>query len=241
MAADDFALLQPHLSRRPLHRLDMLAAANAPIETIYFPETGIVSIVALGPGDTRTEVGIFGREGMSGTAVLLAADRTPHETFVQVQAGEGSALVMPTAALLEALDASRTLRETLLRYAHCLGLQIATAVSALASLTIDRRLARWLLMCHDRIDGDEIALTHEFMAMMLGTRRAGVTDALHVLEGKHLVRARRGQVTIRDREGLRELAGDSYGQAEAEYVRLIGPLPRNPPVPNGQSTPMSAG
>lgn len=226
LTPDDFSLLQPHLERRSFYRNDTLVPPNQPIDTIFFPEHGIVSIVAIGPGEMRTEVGIFGREGMSSTAILLDVDHTPHETYVQVEVEGGTTLTMPRAALLDAAERSRTLRTMLLRYAHCLGLQVATAVLALAALTTERRLARWLVMCHDRIDGDEIALTHEFMSMMLGTRRAGVTDALHVLEGEHMVRARRGHVTIRDRDRLIALAGDSYGQAEAAYERLIGPMPR---------------
>lgn len=227
LSTEDLNLMQPHLNRVSLRRNDVLAPPNEPIHQIYFPEAGIVSIVAIGPGDVRTEVGIFGREGMSSSVVLMETDRTPHETFVQVEVEGMTALAMPCATLIEVIEESRTLRTKLLRYAHCLGLQVATAVAALAALTTERRLARWLVMCHDRIDGDEIALTHEFMSMMLGTRRAGVTDALHVLEGQHLVRARRGLVTIRDRAGLIALAGNSYGQSEVEYERLIGPLPRN--------------
>ncbi|HEX8258113.1 MAG TPA: helix-turn-helix domain-containing protein, partial [Allosphingosinicella sp.] len=88
-------------------------------------------------------------------------------------------------------------------------------------------LCRWTLMAHDRIEGDEIKVTHDEIAVMLGVRRASVTDALHILEGEGLIRSRRGRVTIRNRDGLRRLAGETYGYAEAEYSRLIAPFPRH--------------
>lgn len=236
MTADDFALLAPHLVREPLARLDRLAQPNKPIDWIYFPEGAVVSIVAIGPGNSRTEVGIFGREGMSGSAVLLGTDQTPLETYVQVN--DTTALSLSTAALLAAVEASPTLRTLFLRYAHVQNIQIASALSTMAAFTIDRRLARWLLMCHDRLDGDDIAITHEFMSMMLGSRRAGVTEALHMLEGDGLVRSNRGLVVVLNRPGLEALAGDSYGWAEAEYRRLIGAMPRdstNGKLPGGMA------
>ena len=86
---------------------------------------------------------------------------------------------------------------------------------------VGQRLARWLLMCHDRVNGDELPLTHEFLSIMLAVRRAGVTEAIHVLEGAGIIRARRAFITILDRERLEETAGESYGVPEAEYERLI--------------------
>ena len=225
MTADDFQLISPHLVREPISRLQRLAHPNVAIDHLYFVEGTVVSVVAIGPGDTRTEVGIFGREGVSGIAVLLGTQHTPHETYIQV--GNGTALSLPTGKLLAAVDASPTLRTLLLRYAHSQTVQIASALSAMATFTIERRLARWLVMCHDRLDGDDIAITHEFMGMMLGSRRAGVTEALHMLEGNALVRAHRGLVVVLNRPGLEALAGDSYGEAESEYRRLIGRMPRD--------------
>lgn len=226
MLPADFELLRPHLRRAPLLRLQTLVRPDVPIETVYFPEGGIVSIVASGPDKRRTEVGLFGWEGMSGVSVLLAADRTPHETFVQVDGT--TALHISVVALLDAMASSVSLQALLHRYAHVHAVQVAAAVVTLAGYNIEQRLARWLLMCHDRIPGDDIALTHEFLSMMLGTRRAGVTEAMHVLEGDHLVHSSRGHVLVCDRQHLIDLAGTSYGQPEAEYRRLIGPLALKP-------------
>jgi len=112
----------------------------------------------------------------------------------------------------------------LLRYVQTLLVQTAQSTATNASHRVESRLARWLLMCHDRIDGDEIALTHEFMSMMISADRSGVTVTLHILEGAGMIWSKRGRVIIRNRELLEDLAGDGYGVPEAEYSRLIGPL-----------------
>jgi CRP-like cAMP-binding protein len=111
-----------------------------------------------------------------------------------------------------------------LRFAQVQGVQTAFTALSNAVHPINERLARWLLMCHDRHDSDEIPLTHEFLSLMLAVRRPSVTTALHVLEGNRFIRAERGHVTIRNRTALEEFAGDGYGKPEAEYRRLIGPM-----------------
>ena len=117
---------------------------------------------------------------------------------------------MSTADLEEVMDERPSLHRLLLRYAHALNIQTSGTAFANANHTLEMRLARWLLMCHDRVDGDDIEITHEFMAMMLGVRRAGVTTALHVLEGNGLIRSTRGLVTVLDRAKLEDLADDAY-------------------------------
>ena len=101
------------------------------------------------------------------------------------------------------------------------GVQVAATAAANSERVIGQRLARWLLMCHDRIEGDDLPLTHEFLSIMLAVRRAGVTEAIHLLEGADLITARRAFITIVDRERLEETAGESYGEPEAEYEKLI--------------------
>jgi CRP-like cAMP-binding protein len=123
--------------------------------------------------------------------------------------------------LKDTIDERPSLHRLLLRYAQALNVQTSVTAFANANHTLEMRLARWLLMCHDRLDGDDIEITHEFMAMMLGVRRAGVTTSLHILEGNRLIRSTRGLVTVRDRDGLEKLADDAYGLPEAEYVRLM--------------------
>ncbi len=109
----------------------------------------------------------------------------------------------------------------MLRYAHLFQLQTAQTALSNGSYSLEERLARWMLMCHDRMDGDEFPITHEFLAFMLGVRRPGVTTTVHILEGAGMIKARRSRIQILDRAKLEEAAGESYGAAEAEYRRLI--------------------
>jgi CRP-like cAMP-binding protein len=232
MAADDLALLKPWLTRVVVAREQVLCAANCPIEHVYFLEGGIASIVSIRPESGRTEVGIFGREGVSGTSVLIGVDRSPHENFMQVDSGH--ALRIDTDRLQASMEQSRSLKGLLTAYVHVMMIQAAACAVGNAHHRLEARLARWLLMCHDRVDGDELRLTHEFMAIMIASQRSGVTVTLHVLEGIGAIRSKRGRVIIVDREKLEELAGDAYGEPEAEYRRLIGPFGREAVAPPGE-------
>ncbi|GJE62184.1 Crp/Fnr family transcriptional regulator [Methylobacterium trifolii] len=217
LSPDDFDRLQPGLMAIVLDMREMLISAQRAIEHVYFVETGVVSIIA-DQSDGRIEIGLIGPEGVVGTPILLGADRSPHSAMVQA---EGTALRLPASALRAAMDASPSLREILGRYVQTMMVQIGQTAYANADLTIEGRLARWILMTQDRLEQDELPLTHEFLSIMLGVRRPGVTTAIHGLEGFGMIRARRGQITVLDREKLLDLAGDAYGSAEAEYRRLI--------------------
>ncbi len=189
-----------------------------------------MSIVAVTPGDGRTEVGIFGSEGMSGLPVVLGTDASPHEVFVQVDGT--TAQRIRSDDLRRAMRESPSLQNLLLRYVQAFLVQSSYTTASNAHHLIEARLARWLLMCHDRIEGDEIRLTHEFMSMMIAAQRTGVTLTLHILEGAGMIRSKRSRVQILDREKLIDLAGDAYGQPEAEYRRLIAPFGRVSPLTN---------
>jgi CRP-like cAMP-binding protein len=219
MEADDFERLRPHLERIRMEAKFVLEEPNEPIEYVYFLEPGVASVVAITVGGEKLEVGLFGPEGMSGRAVIHGTDRSPLHTFIQVP---GSGLRIRSDEIRSALDASATLRSLLLRYTQAFSVQVSFTALANGRYTVDERLSRWLLMCHDRVDEDSFMVTHEFLALMLGVRRAGVTTALQILEGAHVIKATRGRVEILDREQLQEVAGDSYGLPEAEYERLIG-------------------
>ncbi len=221
----DLALLTPDLTRVPLEHRQMMVWADKPIEHVYFPESGIASIVSTLAEQGPTEVGIFGRDGFSGSAVLLGADTSPHDTHMQVDGD--TAMRIETNRLRAAVDESPTLRAVLLRYVQSFLIQTAHSAVSNAHHRMEARLARWLLMCHDRLDGDDILITHEFMAMMIAAQRSGVTVTLHFLEGAGMIRSMRGKVVIVDREKLEDIAGDAYGRPETEYRRLIGPLGRS--------------
>ncbi len=221
LSREDFHLLQPHLEPVTLDRGDVLVTPDEPIEHVTFIEAGVTSVVANTEGGRRIEIGLTGWDGLAGTPVLLGVDRTPHETFMQVA---GSGLRIGADVLKQALQHSPSLHDLLLRFVQVFTIQTSHTALSNGSHKIEERLARWLLMCHDRLDGDVLPLTHEFIAIMLAVRRAGVTEALNILEERGVIRARRGNIVVLDRAGLEAAAGDSYGVPEAEYRRLIGPL-----------------
>jgi CRP-like cAMP-binding protein len=218
MAPADFDLLRPHLDPVVLPRKLVLISPQRLIEHLYFPESGIASLTAGAPDEERIEIGLAGPEGMTGIPVLLFADRSPCEAFIQVP---GHGFRIASAQMRAAIDGSATLNALLLRYVQATQVQLAYTALAHGSYNLVVRLARWLVMCQDRVGSDELPLVHEFIALMLGVRRAGVTETLHILEGGGMIKATRGQVTIRDRAKLVETASSSYGVPEAEYERLI--------------------
>jgi CRP-like cAMP-binding protein len=213
----DLALLQPHLKHGPLKLRQELEWPNRRIDYVYFPDRGIASVVAVQANDTRVEVGLIGSEGMTGTSILLGS-RTPHSTYIQV-AGEGQRI--GALKLRQAMDASKSLRMLFLRYVQAFMVQTAHTAISNARSRLDARLARWLLMAHDRVRDESLPLTHEFLSLMLGVRRAGVTEALHSLESQKLIYTGTRKVTLRNRKGLERVAGNSYGMPEAEFRRLI--------------------
>lgn len=221
MSSDDFALLAPHLRACKAPRGAVLYEENAPIETVWFLDSGVGSIITNSPEGLSAENGLFGREGFAPVGIVMGNDRSPHKGIIQIA---DDCWRMPAALLSEATDKSASLRTLLLRYAQTLAIQTSYTALSNAVHQIDERLARWILMCDDRMDGSELALTHEFMSIMLAVRRPSVTTALHVLEGNGFIRSERGCIIVRDRAALEEFAGDSYGAPEREYERLIGPF-----------------
>jgi CRP-like cAMP-binding protein len=218
LSPPDFALLAPHLQSVPLPFRHRMQSANRRIKTVYFIESGLGSVVATGGGQHRqAEVAVIGREGMTGIPVVLGTERSPCEIFMQV---EGSGRSIGADQLSEAMDQSGTMARCFLRYAHIYAVQASYTALANAKGKIEERLARWLLMAQDRIGSDVLELTHEFLALMLGVRRAGVTVALQHFEASSIKTAR-GAVTIVDRESLEECANGLYGQPEAEFERLF--------------------
>jgi CRP-like cAMP-binding protein len=176
-------------------------------------------MVATSSDGETVEVGHIGREGMTGEHVVMGADKTPNRTFMQVA---GTGYLMPASALVEILNSDLPTRLLFLRYVHCWALQLSHTALSNGRYNVHERLARWLLMVHDRIDGDDFPLTHEFLGIMLGVRRSGVTDQIHLLEGAHAIKATRGNIKVIDREKLREIASGCYGVPEQEYERLVG-------------------
>jgi CRP-like cAMP-binding protein len=207
LSAADLALLEPHLEPvdLPVHR--PLEHRNRRIDHVYFIEAGFASVVANGAGKPSIEVGIIGREGMTGLAVVMGEQRASHATYVQA-AGKGQRI---RADKLRAADArSNSLHRAMLRYAHAYLQQTTSTALANGRSKIEERLARWLLMAHDRIDGDRLLLTHEFLSLMLGVRRSGVTTALQALERRGLISRNRAHIHIVDRKGMETQSNGTY-------------------------------
>jgi len=219
LTRDDFALLAPHLEPVDLPLRQKLEVRNRRIEHVYFPRGGFASVVINGNNGNSIEVALIGREGMTGLAVLMGTDRAPYDIFIQF-AGEG--FRMAADSLRRVIARNTRLHNVLLRYGHAFIVQSAYTSLANARFRIDERLARWLLMAHDRVENDEMMLTHEFLALMLGARRPGVTVALNHLAEHGLIRTGRGTITMLDRKGLEKVANGAYGGPEAEFQRLFG-------------------
>ena len=208
---EDFALLEPHLEPVDLPVRRRLETSKKRIDQVYFIEAGFASVVANGTSKPSIEVGIIGREGMTGLAVLLGGERAAHDSYIQVA---GNGLRISAAKLREVDERSPTLHRAMLRYANQFLLQTTTTALANGRSKIEERLARWLLMAADRVDGKELPLTHEFLGLMLGTYRPGVTKAVQALEKEGLIAARRGGITILDRKSLEKRSNGTYVRPE---------------------------
>ena len=219
MPASDFARLRRNLEMVALPLRKQLEVRHRRTEFVYFPESGIASMVVTGGSQHTVEVGMIGRESMTGHAVVMASERSAHEIFMQ---GPGTGWRIGAAELTAAIEESAALRHLLLRHVYVFQIQMSFTALANARYKIDERLARWLLMCQDRTGDADLPLTHEFLSIMLGVRRPGVTSTLNRFEERRLIRARRGFITILNRPALEDSANGSYGAPEAEYERLFG-------------------
>jgi CRP-like cAMP-binding protein len=219
LSAADLDLLRPNLGPVTLALRQVLEKPDKRVDAAYFPDEGFASVVAAQPRGAQVEVGLVGREGMTGLAIVLGNDSSPHSTYVQA-AGRGQRI--SAIELRRALQDSASLHGSLLKYVQVFMVQAAHTAIANARAKLDERLARWILMAHDRLDGPSLPLTHEFLSLMLGVRRAGVTEALHVLVRQKLILSARGAIVVLDRKGVERRAGDAYGVPEKEFRRLLG-------------------
>lgn len=219
---DLFAVLAPYLAPASLDRHHVIESQHEAISQVCFPGPGVVSVVARTANGIRMETGLIGPEGMTGVALLYGVDRTPHETFVQIPC---RVMQLSASDLRQALIDSLPPHRHLLRYAYAFSIQVAQTALCNGRFTIEQRLARWLLMSHDRVDREDIMLTHEFLSLMLGVRRAGVTTALRNLVTLGSIGIHRGTIVIRDRAELLASAGDAYGAPEASYAAVMGTTP----------------
>lgn len=219
LACSEFERLSPHLERVNLSGGEVLYHPDQPITHAYFPDKGVVSLVSVFQCGGMVEVGMVGNEGMFGVCVFLGSLTTPLLAQVQLS-GEG--LRMRADVLKREFDKCGQLQDTLLRYTQAFMMQIAQVAACNRAHTLEGRLAKWLLMCQDRAHSKELELTHEFIAEMLGIRRAGVTETAYRFREVGLIHYRRGHVTITDRAGLEAVSCECYPVLKREFARLVG-------------------
>ena len=215
----DYARLSPQLRRVPLEYRQSLYEARKAIGFVYFIETGVSSVVNTMANGQAVEVGTIGSEGMVGLPLMLGGDRAPTCVYVQVP---GVGLRMTATLFKQELAQSASMRAVMLRYAHAFFNQVAQLAACNRFHPIQQRCCRWMLMMHERMQSDEFRLTQEFLAMMLGVQRTGVSAALAALQREGLIRYKRGNVTILNRRDLERRACECYGVIKLEFDRLLG-------------------
>jgi CRP-like cAMP-binding protein len=180
---------------------------NEPIQHAYFPESGMLSVVSTMKDGRSVEVGTIGREGMSGGTLLYGTDSFPYHCYVQI---EGRGHRINAAILKNAARRDENLHELILKYQASFLVQTMQGTACNALHSVSERCCRWLLMSHDRVDSDRIPLTHEFIALMLGVRRASVTDHLQPLQARGWIQMTRGEITILGRKSLESGSCECY-------------------------------
>ena len=219
LPADEFERLRPHMERVRLARGQSVIVPEKPIRDFYFPLNCLLSLVTTMVDGASVESGTIGREGTSGVPVLLDARQTTMPTFVQVA---GEALRVRSDVLKAAYEAGGALRTLLNRYIHTVIVVGSHSAACNRLHSLEQRFCRWLLMSSDGIGSDEVGLTQEFLSVMLGVRRAGVTEAALRIQAEGVIVYARGRIRILDRKRLELSACECYARAKAEYERLFG-------------------
>jgi CRP-like cAMP-binding protein len=234
---DDFALLAGSLKPVTLELKQILCEPDEPIKSVYFIESGSVSmLVPIDDGDFA-EIGVVGREGLVGLPAILGVDSSTTEALIQMQ---GVALRLQAAALQEAFDRSTALRSVLLRYAQVFSNQVMQTAACNSNHTLDERLARWLLMVHDHAEGDTFPMTHEFMSMMLGVHRPSVSVTASILQKAGAIAYNHGRMTVANRSILKGAACECYGIIRQQFERLLGQEPQDRVTAFRSRSPMAA-
>jgi CRP-like cAMP-binding protein len=203
----DFERLSINFEEIDLPLGKYLFRANEPIEYLYFPNNAMGSIVALTSEGQSVEVGVVGFEGVVGIDVLMGVDSTVNESMIQIP---GSGLRITAAAARQEFERGGNFQKIMMRYIHSFMSQISQTALCNRLHSTEQRLSRWLLMCHDRTNGNELQLTQEFLGIMLGAHRPSITTSALVLQSSGFIKYRRGWITILDREGLEDFTCDCY-------------------------------
>jgi CRP-like cAMP-binding protein len=221
--------LRPHFEQVSLSHGQHVIVPEEPIRDVYFPLNCLLSLVTTMSDGASVESGSIGREGMSGVPVLLDAKQTPMPTFVQVP---GEAIRVRADVFKKVYDSSLELRKLLNRYIHVVIVIGSHATACNRLHRLDQRFCKWLLMSSDGVGSDEVDITHEYLAIMLGVRRAGVTEAAGSAQKAGLISYKRGRIRILDRKGLEVCACECYQRTKDEYERLFAKDGKPPAVSN---------
>ena len=219
LPSEDYQRLLPHLESVELHHSQVLTESGERMEYAYFPHDSMISLISRTPDGESVEVGIVGFEGMGNISLILGVDQAPHEAMVQIP---GSGMRIKTQDLRDEFKRVGALHDLLLRYTQGLLLQTSQIAACNRLHPVSERLARWLLMSHDRCICEVLPFTQEFLALMLGVRRAGVTEAAIILQAEGYINYKRGHIHIVDRAGLEEFSCDCYKIVKEEFNLLVG-------------------
>ena len=211
--------LAPHFKQVNLQSGQILLEPDEAVEEIYFPQTAMISLVSIMMDGATTEIGLIGNEGMIGLSAIFGGNSTTSRSIVQIS---GSALKIPAAIIVEEFHRAEKFQQILLLYIQALITQISQGAACNRQHKIEQRLARWLLSVQDCVLQNELPLTQEFIANMLGTRRSGVTVAAGILQRNGLISYSRGKITILDQQGLEDTACECYRLVQNEFIRLLG-------------------
>lgn len=221
----EYQHLLPHLKHIDLPQGEILYNPGDRIEYVYFPNSGIISLVTLLKDGASVEVGVVGREGMCGISIVLGDDRAPSQAIVQI--GDG-AIRLKANILREELKRGGQLRNLLQRFILVCLQRTSQTAACNRNHHVGERLAFWLLTCHDSMGHNRLKLTQDFIGEMLGTRRAGVSEAAMTLQSLGLIKYSRGDINILDRPGLEEFSCECYRVVRQEFDRLLnGPKSRS--------------
>ncbi len=210
--------LLPYLEPVSLSLGEVLYESGGKLDWIYFPTTAIVSLLYVMENGSSAEIAIVGKEGVVGIALFLGGDTMPNRGVVQ---SEGSAYRLRGHVLREEFDRSGPLQHLLLRYTLALLTQMAQTAVCNRHHTVDQQLCRWLLLSLDRLPSNELSMTQELIANMLGVRREGVTEAAGKLQRAGLIHYQRGKITVIDRPGLESRVCECYEVVRSEFHRLL--------------------
>jgi CRP-like cAMP-binding protein len=215
---DEYERLSSHMEHVQLPHGQVLIEHGEPIRDVYFPNDALISLVTQLADGSTVEAGVAGREGMAGLPVVLGADSTPMQSVVQIP---GTAVKIKAQVIRDAFNHGGALQSRLLRYAHALFIEASQSAACNAHHHLEERLARWLLTSSDGVESNNLPLTQEFIATMMGVRRAGVTCAALTLRESGLINYNRGDIQILDRDGLEAAACECYRAIKDQFKSLV--------------------